>query len=529
LFYTVVEGTLIFGSEIKALFVDSRVRRALDPRGIAQVFSYWNTLSPTTCFEGILELPPGHFIVASDGEVRPIGYWSLSFDKTTPPEGTAAPLGPRRTTASLADEFAELLIDATRIRLRADVPVGAYLSGGLDSSTIAAIIRRIDISRLDTFSIAFSDPEFDESEPQRRMAALLGTDHQVVHVTHGDIARVFPEVVWHTETALMRTAPAPMFLLSQLVHDRGYKVVLTGEGADEFLAGYDIFKEAKIRRFWAREPGATRRPQLFRRLYPEIVRLGASAPAFVKAFFGAGLQETDAPDYSHRIRWRNNRRTHRFFSDEFATACKRGQAAGGPDINFPGGFAGWDHLQQAQYIEATTFLPGYLLSSQGDRAAMAHAVEGRYPFLDFRVVEFCKTLPANVKMPALRDKALLREAARRWLPRDVARRRKRPYRAPVYRSFGTPETPDYVAEVFSENSLRTSGIFSAAPASRLYQAVRQGRALGETDEMALIGILSTELVHRQFISDFRPRQALTDANRVKFVDQRNRAARTSAK
>ncbi len=521
LFYTQVEGTLIFASEIKALFVDSRVRRALNPRGIAQVFSYWNTLAPATCFEGINELQPGHFIVANDSEVRTTSYWSLSFNKEAHPAGKAAPLRSRRTTSSLADEFAELLIDATRIRLRADVPVGAYLSGGLDSSTIAAIIRQIDISRLDTFSIAFHDPEFDESEPQRRMAALLGTDHQVVQVSHGDIARVFPEVVWHTETALMRTAPAPMFLLSQLVHERGYKVVLTGEGADEFLAGYDIFKEAKIRRFWAREPGATRRPQLFRRLYPEIVRLGASAPAFVKAFFSAGLEETDAPDYSHRIRWRNNHRTHRFFSDEFAAATLEGQAGAGPDMNYPEGFAGWDHLQQAQYIEATTFLPGYLLSSQGDRAAMAHAVEGRYPFLDYRVVAFCKTLPENVKMPALRDKALLRETARRWLPRDVTQRRKRPYRAPVHRSFGTLETPDYVAEVFSDNSLRASGIFRAGQASRLYQAVRQGRALGETDEMALIGILSTELVQQQFIRGFTPRPALTEVNRVKFIDRRN--------
>jgi asparagine synthase (glutamine-hydrolysing) len=519
LFYSRVSDALIFGSEIKAIFADPRVRRALDPRGISQVFNYWSTLSPTSCFEGIHELPPGHYMLAADGEVRITRYWSLDFSPV--PLSTASTA--RRSKASLADEFAELLIDATRIRLRADVPVGAYLSGGLDSSVIAAIIRQVGTSRLDTFSIAFADPEFDESEPQQRMASLLGTDHQVVRATDADIARVFPDVVWHTETALTRTAPAPMFLLSRLVRSRGYKVVLTGEGADEFLAGYDIFKEAKIRRFWAREPNALRRPQLLHRLYPEIVRLGASAPAFMKAFFGHGLGDTEAADYSHQVRWRNNHRTHRFISADFTADLGNSQHKAKADFSFPENFARWDHLQQAQFIEATTFLPGYLLSSQGDRVAMAHAVEGRYPFLDARVVEFCKSLPAGAKMPALRDKALLREVARRWLPSEVTQRRKRPYRAPIHRCFGTAETPEYVADIFSENSLRQSGIFHPNSAARLYQAVQQGRALGETDEMALIGILSTELLYRQFVQNFLPRTELGKDDRIKIVDQRRSA------
>ena len=520
LFYTETGGALIFASEIKAIFAHPQVRRALDHRGVAQVFSYWSPLAPTTCFEGINELPPGHFMVVKDGVIRTTCYWAMDFSPASAPAASTA----TRTTASLADELAELLTDATRIRLRADVPVGAYLSGGLDSSIIAAIIRQIGTSRLDTFSIAFSDPEFDESEPQRKMADFLGTDHQVIRATDADIPRVFPEIVWHTETALTRTAPAPMFLLSQLVRDRGYKVVLTGEGADEFLAGYDIFKEAKIRRFWAREPGSRRRPQLLRRLYPEILRLGASAPAFMKAFFGTGLDATDAPDFSHQIRWKNNQRTHRFFSSEFLTNPGRSPHGVKPDISYPENFSNWDHLHQAQYIEATTFLPNYLLCSQGDRVAMAHAVEGRYPFLDKRVVAFCNALPAEIKMPALRDKALLREAAKRWLPPEITQRRKRPYRAPIHRCFGKPETPGYVAQLFSEDSLRQSGIFSPGPAARLYQAVKQGRSLGETDEMALIGILSTELLNLQFVKEFSPRLALNGQDRVKIIDQQRRAS-----
>lgn len=523
LFYTLVDGVLLFGSEIKTLLADSRVTRALNPDGVADVFSFWSTLSPRTCFAGITELPPGHFLIAGQGTIQTTRYWALSFGPGPKEKINEKPfkLNPRRTLSSLADEFAELLIDATRIRLRADVPVGAYLSGGLDSSTIAAIVRHLGISRLDTFSIAFNDPEFDESEPQRKMASFLGTEHQVVQADHADIANVFSEVVWHTETALTRTGPAPMFLLSKLVRDSGYKVVLTGEGADEFLAGYDIFKEAKVRRFWAQEPKAKRRPQLLQRLYPEITRLGASAPAFLQTFFGADLEKTDALDYSHRIRWRNNQRTHRFFSPEFTARLTPGASREAEALAFPPSFLDWDSLQQAQYIEATTFLPNYLLSSQGDRVSMAHAVEGRYPFLDPRVVQFCNALPASAKLPALREKVLLREAAQRWLPPEITRRRKRPYRAPIHRCFGAAEAPAYIAECFSETALRSAGIFAPSPAARLFQAVRAGRTIGETDEMALIGILSTQLLHRHFVESYAARPSLTHQDRVKCVDRRN--------
>jgi asparagine synthase (glutamine-hydrolysing) len=207
------------------------------------------------------------------------------------------------------------------------VPVGAYLSGGLDSSTIAAVVRNLGVSHLDTFSIAFSDPKFDESEHQRKMARFLGTDHQVVQATHADIGRVFPDVIWHTETPILRTAPAPMFLLSKLVHDRNYKVVLTGEGADEFLGGYDIFKETMVRRFWARQPDSKWRPALLRRLYPDIGGLSSASAAYLRAFFGQGLTEIDRPDYSHMIRWRNTRRGTRFFSRDLIAAIENGKGA----------------------------------------------------------------------------------------------------------------------------------------------------------------------------------------------------------
>ncbi|MFH0878729.1 MAG: asparagine synthase (glutamine-hydrolyzing), partial [Lentisphaerota bacterium] len=262
LFYTVHDGRLIFGSEIKAILAHPGMRAEIDPIALNQIFTFWSALSPRSVFRDIIEIPPGHYLQAQDGAFTLHPYWSLDLM----PESSS-----ERPPQDYLDELESLLIDATRIRLRADVPVGAYLSGGLDSSTTTAIIRKYTNARLDTFSISFTDsPEFDESQFQRQMANYLGTDHQVVECNHADIGRVFPDVVWHTETPVLRTSPAPMFLLSKLVNDCHFKVVVTGEGADEFLAGYDIFKEAQVRRFWARDPDSQRRPLLLRRLYPDI-------------------------------------------------------------------------------------------------------------------------------------------------------------------------------------------------------------------------------------------------------------------
>ncbi len=392
LYYTERNGRLIFASEIKAILGTGLVSAEIDPAVLEQIFTYWSPLSPKTCFKGIVELPPGSFLQIRNRRLRVSRYWDPVFPEDCPSEVG----GSKKSTAEYAEELSELLIDAVQLRLRADVPVGAYLSGGLDSSIITSIIRNHTSNHLDTFSIAFDDPEFDESAWQLQMAGILGTDHNVVRVTHGEIGRVFPEVVWHTEVPLTRTSPAPMFLLSKLVQRAGYKVVLTGEGADEFLGGYDIFKEAKVRRFWAEQPGSKRRPLLFQRLYSDIGGLRRSSPAMLAAFFRKDLLELEAPDYSHAVRWRNGRRNCQFLSQ---AVREEAAASGGNGIEqqIPARYSTWDPLARAQYLEIKIFLSQYLLSSQGDRMGMAHSIEGRFPFLDCRVVEFCNRLPARLE------------------------------------------------------------------------------------------------------------------------------------
>jgi asparagine synthase (glutamine-hydrolysing) len=502
LFYTLSDHRLVFGSEIKSILACPGVGAEIDLEALRETFTFWSPQGSKSIFKGICELPPGHYLQTTGGDFSIHAYWQLDL----------APRIPRRAEAEYIEEFDQLLNDATRIRLRADVPVGAYLSGGLDSSVTTALVRKHHTNRLDTFSISFTDPDFDESSYQTLMSRALGTDHHVVHCDYPDIGQVFPDVIWHTETPILRSAPAPMFLLSKLVNENRFKVVLTGEGADEFLAGYDIFKEMKVRRFWAQAPESALRPQLLSRLYPDITRL-KSAGAFLRAFFKQDLLATASPFYSHQIRWANTARTQRLMLAGTAPSSDPNW------LRLPEDFSHWPALSQAQYLEIVTFLSPYLLSSQGDRMAMAHSVEGRYPFLDVRVMEFCNRLPPDLKMPVLHEKWILKKLARGLVPDTVWQRVKRPYRAPIQRSFFVPKPLTYVEELLSEDAIRQVGLFDPGAVSRLRDKAASGTALSEVDDMALVGILSTQLLHHLFIQQKQSSLSQTSASPVKLIQR----------
>lgn len=255
-FYTMKNGKLYFASEIKSIFVCPDVPRQISPSSLGQIFTYWAPLQPATAFEGIASIPPGHLAVIENGEIKVRRYWDWSFPET--------PSRAIRPEEDYAEELRALLTDSVRLQVRSDVPVGAYLSGGLDSSIITALIKSETDVDLRTFSLSFDDSEFDESEYQQQLVTHLGTRHTEFRCASTDIEAVFPRTIWHSETPILRTAPAPMMLLSGAVRSSGYKVVLTGEGADEVFGGYDIFKEAKIRRFCARAPDSKWRSAILR-------------------------------------------------------------------------------------------------------------------------------------------------------------------------------------------------------------------------------------------------------------------------
>lgn len=491
----------LFASEVKALLRHPGAERRIDPFALVETFTIWGVQPDRSAFPGISELPAGHYLwvdAAAVGEPR--RWWDVPFG---PREGTRA-----EPVEELEEELLRLLDDATRIRLRADVPVGVYLSGGLDSSATTALARRHVRGALEAFSVSFHDPRFDESAYQEQMAAELGVNLRTIRVTDADVAAVLPEVVYHAEKPMLRTAPGPLLLLSRFAKEAGFKVVLTGEGSDELFGGYNLFQEAMIRRFWARQPDSTLRPRLLGEIYPYLSRDLQQGGGFMAEFFKAGMLELDDPLYSHRPRFRTTSRNLKFLSAETrATASEVGDPEQRVIDRLPGHFPAMGPLGQAQYVEVITFLTGFLLHSQGDRMLAANSVEGRFPFLDVNVAEFAASLPERLRLRDLREKYLLRRSLADVLPRAVTERPKRPFRAPILRAFFGPGAPDYVQELLSEERVAATGLFNAPHVRRLAEKAARYADVGmsESDEMGLVGVLSTMLLDEQFVT--RPRLA----------------------
>lgn len=504
------EGRLLFASEIKALRAYPGFRPELDPALVAEVFTYWVNIPPTTAFRGVSQLPPGHTaILEADpaGEVPPAPlpaalrirrYWHPNFldDKEDRRFVSSS------ETRDMAGQVREKLVDAAVIRLRADVPVGAYLSGGLDSSTTAALIHAYTDHHLKTFSVGFADPAYDETSWQLAMAEHIGTDHATVRVDADDIAARFREVVWLTESPILRTAPAPLHALSGLARSEGFKVVLTGEGADEVFAGYNIFREAKVRRFWSRDPGAQRRALLLTRLYPYLTQ---SPPEFLKRFYGAGLDRPEDPCFSHRPRWANTGPLVNFLAPAGAEAIAAGGAEQRLLALLPDEFSGFGSVARAQYLEMTTFLAGYLLSSQGDRMLMGHSVEGRFPFLDHNLAEFAGSLPASVKLQSLCEKSILKKSVADLLPANILERPKQPYRAPDSSSFVGREGGELVDRFLDDGSSEEHSVWNRERLPALVRKWRAGRLNSARDNMAFVGLLSGRILEEDFGPGFESR------------------------
>lgn len=496
LFYSMVNGTLVFGSEIKSLFEFPGIRRHFSPEALKETFTFWTTLSPRTLFDGVYEIPPGHYARFKDGRLEIKKFWSLRYATTS-----TRFLG---TPADALDQFRYLLSDSVALRLRSDVPVAAYLSGGLDSSATTAIIRKIAPGHLNTFSIGFTDDVFDETKYQHEVSQYFQTNHKSIVCTNNNIAEWFPKVVWHSEMPLLRTSPAPMMGLSKLVHDSGIKVVITGEGADEALAGYNIFKETLIRQFWARQPQSKIRPMLLKKLYPYLPNISHASQGMLRMFFGYQLEETDSPVYSHLLRWQNTSNIQKHFTTELNDYLEDYDPVFQYAEMIRPEVYGISSLAKAQLIETNIFMSGYLLTSQGDRMAMANSVEGRYPFLDYRLMEFAASLPDEFKLKGMNEKFLLKELMRDELPKSVLNRPKQAYRAPILSAFLGSNVPDYVSDMLSAVSLKESEVFNSESVNSLILKMKTSTIPSEVDNMALVGILSTQLLFNQFVKDFRP-------------------------
>jgi asparagine synthase (glutamine-hydrolysing) len=468
------DGGLAFASEAKALFAAGAVDPVPDLDGLDETFTLWSPRPPRTCFAGVSQLTPGAVEVWEDGRLRTRRWWAPDADPAAPEA-----------------ELAELLADSVRLRLRADVPVGTYLSGGLDSSLVTALAQRASDDPLRTFSIAFADPRYDERAQQELVARVLGTEHHVVEAGPADIARAFGDAIWHCETPLVRTAPVPLMLLAAAARAAGITVVATGEGADELFWGYDLFKEVALRELHATAP--ERAERLVEHLHPHLGDAGRRGTAW-RRFLLAG--DPRDPVASHLPRIRATGALRALLRDDAQVPPERGLERLRADMP-----AGLSALERAAALERDILLSTHLLSAQGDRVALAHGVEGRYPFLDHRVAAAARALPPERKLaPDLRDKVALRDLAATLLPAAVAARPKQPYRAPEVAPFFGPDARDWVEEALAPAGLV---LFDPDRVAPLLARARAGRANGQRESMAVLAVLSTQLWHARLCRSAR--------------------------
>ena len=502
LMYTETTEGLAFASEAKAIFAGQWREPAIDDTALKQTLQLWSTVTPRTLFDGISQLPPGSVACYAEGRLEIRRYWDVDLG-VDPRTGLSA--------EAAEEELGHLLESAVRLRLRADVPVAAYLSGGIDSSVLSAISQTQLGGRLSTYSVAFADRSFDERGYQQEVARALATDHRSVTVTSREIGELLPEVVFHAEQVLVRSAPAPLFMLSGLVNEHQTRVVLTGEGADEIFLGYDLYREARIRQFWSRQPGSAYRPALLRRMY-SYLPLNSQGDELLAQFFGMGLERPEAPHFSHLPRWTASGRTLRFLSADFAERTASEDPTVSLVASLPDRVSTWRPLARAQYIEMQTLLSGYLLGAQGDRMLMAHSVEGRFPFLDHRLIEFAASLPESLKLRGLKEKWILKRYAARWVPKRVLRRTKFPYRAPVASVLTGRRRPAWAEQLMSREAIRQTGIFDADKVGRLVSKLSAKNVIpSEADSQAIIAVATTQLLAEQFLTPSVVAQSDIDA------------------
>ncbi len=484
LFYARRGTMLVFASEMKAFLSIPGFTFEQDPAQLASILGQWTPLPDQTGFSAIHSLPMGEWLSFEGGALARHAYAPLAFADGPPPasEGEAR------------DMIRHALSDSVALRLRSDVEVGVYLSGGIDSAIIARLTRDISGRPPATFSVGFDDTELDESADQQKVADYLGTSHHTLRISHDDIAAACPEAIYHAEMPAFRSAFVPMFLLSRRTRELGIKVILSGEGADEAFLGYDLFKETLLRHSWNDIDEDDRRHRLSH-LYPHLGHYGPQDIAALTGLYQQFSQERMPGLFSHELRFQNGRFSSRLI--------KGGHDPFGPVaalVAEHGYLAPLSPVQRAQWLEYKTLLPGYLLSTQGDRVALAHGVENRCPFLDPKVFDLASTL--NLRFDdGFEEKRLMRQAFTGLLPQSVIDKRKFPYRAPDAAAFAETR-PDYLELVRSDDELAKLPFLDAGFARRLSAKVlsRPANEISTKENQTFLFLLSIALLHRYFVS-----------------------------
>lgn len=477
-----------FSSEIKAFDCIIGYRREFDVDNLYEHGLFWNTIGDETIYKHIRSIESGTFEVYDNlNEPQKKRYYEIGESQGKSPS----------TFEEAQEEFESLLNDSVRLRLRSDVPVGAYLSGGIDSSVVTHLITNHQSKPFKTFSVSFEDKEFDESIYQNEMVRSIHSDHRTLTVSYKDINDNFSDAVYHTERPIFRTAAVPLFMLSQMVRENDIKVVLTGEGADEILFGYDSYKELKLLEFWRRSPESKFRPLLIKSLYPHLQHYNDPKKFGLMKMYYRGFLDDHVDELAGlNIRVHNNSILANYFNKDYRLTLDKPRLIQKIKRTLPDNYYSWSQLQQNQFMEMKSLLSGYLLSSQGDRMSLAHGVEGRYPFLDHRVVETLFYFADSYKLSGFSQKYLLGKCFEKKLPNLIINRPKKPYTAPDLKSFFYNGSMSEQASYFlSEDVISSYGIFDSKYVNRIVQKFngKIPAEIGYRDNMIITFILSCQM------------------------------------
>lgn len=426
LFYADASGTLLLASEAKALFAAGLEAR-WDHESFGQLAALLGHTPDRSLFEGVSQLLPGHYLVATSGGRRVVRYWDFDYPRS--PSAAASTTG---ATGEDIERLRATLGEAVRLRLRADVPVGCYLSGGLDSCTILGLMARHTSRPVRAFNLSFSEPEYDESAIAREMAKHCNAELVTVPVTQSDLAESMPDAVWHGEQVFINGHGIAKYRLSRAARENGVEVVLTGEGADEIFAGYPHFRRDMLLFDQAGQEPAAIGAALAELNASNGVSQGLLLPSGEALPLGAFQRVLGfVPSWVESGATMGFKMRGLLAPDFVAAQDRRDPVLGMLEAFDVGGqLRGRPPVHQAMYLWSKVALPGYILSVLGDRMEMAHSVEGRVPYLDHEVVELARSLPVSAKIRGMTEKYVLREAARPFVTQTVYQRQKHPFLAP---------------------------------------------------------------------------------------------------
>lgn len=428
LYYSVFNNKIYLASEVKALFAQG-IPAVWDMESIGLFVSSTLNKNNRTNYKNIYQLPPGHYLLAKDGKIQIHKYWDLDYPK-------AQDLQPTTTTSEYILQLREKLTEAVQLRLRADVPIACYLSGGLDSSAVLGLAAKHYDKKMPAFTLTFDNEDYDEEKIAKEMAEKANASFHPISIKQSDLATNFDEALWHSETFFYNGHGIAKFLLSKAVRDAGYKVVLTGEGADELFAGYPHFRVDQI--FYGKyKDDTTQRQKMLAELEKaNLISLGTIIPAISNSGQPHTIDSLQqilgyTPSWL-LIAMQAGVRMSQVLAADFKTVASQHDSYKEilANLDIENQLRGRDPVNQSLYLWSKFRLCDYILTVLGDRMEMAHSLEGRVPFLDHHVAEFMRNVPVNLKIHEMTEKYLLREAASPVLTDTVYQRQKHPFLAP---------------------------------------------------------------------------------------------------